>query len=1342
MSSPVSQPPPIANDKRQAYVVDADYAQQRMWFLEQLWANEGAYNVAVAVRLKGHIDIARLQAAIDRTVARHETLRTGFEDEDGTLKQIIYLQRTVELVVRDVVEAEIDDHIARNAKRHFDLKDDPLLYIELLRISEDDSVLALVLHHIIADERSVSNLYAELSMQMANPKAELPKLAVQYADYSAWQQKRLREATLGAQLEHWKQRFAKLPAPLELPVDRPRRPVQTTVGNRYEFCISGPASQRLILLCRSSGTTLFSGVVAAYTALLAKLTNQTDLVVGTPTANRNLPELEPLIGMFLNTVMLRCELETATSFHDLLVATQRESISALANQDVPFDRLIQVLKPPRDASRSPIFQTMVTFQGEPFVPSAFGDCSAEWYPTNRGVARFELSLYAEVADGKLLCELEYNTDLFDRKTVVRFAEYLDSLIQQATLRPDEPLLGLNILPHTERQRLIQDRNATKRSWPTESILDSIDSHAMRQPNKVAAQCEQYSFNYADIKRRSTNIHYTLLQQLIKPGDRIAVRMNRTADVVCWLLGIWRTGAAYVPIDPHFPADRQQHIVRDSQCAAMVVDDAPVANIDFNGLVIHSDEIEIGSPPDSSIAEVADSATAYVIYTSGSTGRPKGVSISHRAVKNFLRSMQETPGFTEEDSLLSVTTLSFDISVLELFLPLLAGGRVVVASYAQTLDGRELAALIERERIAVMQATPATWQLMIEAGFSGVKHPLKILCGGEALSKKLAGALLDTGAELWNMYGPTETTVWSSICRVTERSLRDCPSVPLGDPIANTQLLVLNRTLSPVPRGVCGQLFIGGEGLATEYLNDPELTSQKFASSPLVTGKRLYATGDLVRFDTHGNLLFVGRSDFQVKVRGFRIELGEVESAVRQVTNLEQVVVSAQPIPDSAQDNQLVAYLIQSEKDRLPQSELRDLLREKLPDYMLPAHFLWLESFPLTANRKVDRKRLPAPTADRHISGSRELKPPSNELEEKLVDLWQSVLGVAEIGVDQNFFDLGGHSLAAARMMRQAEELVGHRLPLAMLLTDPTIELLADAIRQKTWQSQWKSLVPIRKSGTKPPLFCVHAAGGNILLYRDLAKRLGNDRPIYGLQSEALDGSLPKADSVEEIASRYIEEIRCVQPSGIYNICGYCLGGTIAYEIAQQLRQSGQTVGTIALFDTHRRWLDYSLPTQLYANVQQVYFHAANLLLSGRKGMRAFVVEKLQEWKRRRHRKQQARLSHLEQLAGTSTDDPLHVLDGFYDAVSEAYEAKKYDGRLTVFRPKSAYVGYDQRTLGWVGMAADLNIVSLPVYPAGMLLEPFVERLATELNAELDRTDSERNLASNSRSLGRIQQIGK
>ncbi|GAB5404014.1 MAG: hypothetical protein Aurels2KO_22450 [Aureliella sp.] len=1321
MTTPVSQSSPTAHDKRQAYVVDADDAQQRMWFLERLWANEGAYNVAVAVRVKGQVDPDQLQSAINTTVSRHETLRTGFEDEDDTLKQIIHFERPIELVVREVAEAEIDDHIARSAKRNFDLQADPLLHIELLQIANGDCILVLVLHHIIADERSVTNLYAELSAQMANPDAQLPELHVQYADYSAWQQKRLKQATLGSQIDYWKRRFAALPAPLDLPVDRPRPAIQSTAGDRYEFYVSAGASQRLIRFCRSSGTTLFAGVVAAYTALLAKLTNQTDLVVGTPTANRNRPELEPLIGMFLNTVMLRSTLDATTSFRDLLAVTQQESLAALANQDVPFDRLVQVLRPPRDASRAPVFQTMVTFQGEPFVPQTFGNCKAEWYPTDRGVARFELSLYAEVADGKLLCELEYNKDLFDRDTIVRFAEYFDSLIQQATLRPEAPLLGLNILPHTERQLLIQDRNTTRREWPVGSVLETIRSHAQLQPHKVAAQCAKHSFTYADIDRRLTSVAHTMKRLGVKPGDRVAVCMDRTADVVCWLLGIWQSGAAYVPIDPYFPRERRQHIADDSRCVAMVVDSTTAAEIDFSGTVVHAEELDTTDKGALPYEQDALSA-AYVIYTSGSTGRPKGVSIPHRAVNNFLRSMQRTPGFTDEDILLSVTTLSFDISVLELFLPLISGGRVIVANHSQTLDGRELSGIIASHGVTVMQATPATWQLMLEAGFSSSERPLKILCGGEALSAELASALLNTGAELWNMYGPTETTVWSSVQQVSNNTLRDYSTVPIGTPIANTQFFILNESFSLVPRGVCGQLFIGGDGLATEYLHRPKLTQEKFVNSKLVSGKRLYATGDLVRTDANGNMLFVGRSDFQVKVRGFRIELGEIESAIEKVAGTEQVVVSHWPTQANSQEDRLVAYLVQPESDRLDASQLRNQLREELPDYMLPSHFIWLDSFPLTPNRKVDRKRLPAPVIAAQPQAGSKLKQPSNELEAKLAEQWRSALGVSEIGVDQDFFELGGHSLVAARVMRAAEQIVGARLPLALLLAAPTVELLASSIQRQTWRGDWQSLVPLRESGLKPPLFCVHAAGGNVLLYRDLTKRLDENRPVYGLQSEALDGNLPEADCVEQIAARYIDEIRSVQPLGPYHICGYCLGGTIAYEMAQQLRQSGQIVGTVALFDTHRKWLDYSPATQLYANWQQIYFHAANVVLSGRRGVRAFLHEKMREWKRRRTRKKQAQASQNENAAGESIDAPLHVLDGFYDAISEAYEPKKFEGRLTIFRPKSAYVGYDSETLGWSGVATDLNVVSLPVYPAGMLLEPFVAELTTELNAELDLMD--------------------
>ncbi len=864
----------------------------------------------------------------------------------------------------------------------------------------------------------------------------------------------------------------------------------------------------------------------------------------------------------------------------------------------------------------------------------------------------------------------------------------------------------------------------------DTVLSLILAQCRLVPDKIAVECGTQTLTYRDIDRRSSAIASWLVAHGASPGKRVGLCVARTADMVCWLLGIWKTGAAYVPIDPSFPADRRNLIAGDAQ-VQVLVSDAEYRN-DFSALVdrvvVTTDlEASLSSQPGESTCThfASPNDTAYIIYTSGSTGKPKGVVVSHRAVKNFLQSMQKSPGLSEGDRLLAITTLSFDISVLEVFLPLVAGATLIVATREQAMDGQLLKQLLTRQLVTVMQGTPASWQLLLDSGWEG-DGKLKMLCGGEALQPGLAEQLLARGGQLWNMYGPTETTVWSAVHRVDLSAVARAAEVEgvlsVGTPIANTQLYVLDESKSLTPLGVAGQLYIGGDGLATGYFGQVELTEEKFIDNPWRPGQKMYATGDLVKRKANGELVFLGRIDHQVKIRGFRIELGEIETALAEHPSVEQSVVMAKQLDA---ENRLVAYLIAApiqagrpENEPVSSRDLRQFLKRDLPDYMLPSHFVWLDAFPQTPNRKVDRARLPSPEIASGMASDADIQPACNKLEQQIVNTWKSVLGLADVGVNQDFFDLGGTSLAAARMMRELEEVQGQRLPLALLISHPTVKRLAGALTREGWEANWKSLVPIDERGNNAPLYCIHAAGGNILLYRDLARHFSGVRPIYGLQSEALAGDLPSAPNVQAIAAAYVAEIRALQPTGVYNLCGYCLGGTIAYEMAVQLKALGCDVGTVALFDTHPKWVRYSFWQDQIATVQQIYFHAANVLLSGRRGVGAFVREKLAELRRRRARRSEARRSN-SQSSGAGIERKIHVLDDYYDRITEAYDPQRYDGKVVLFQPRSHYVGYGAPALAWKELVPDLRIVDLPVYPAGMLLEPFVSELAQNLSSELD-----------------------
>jgi amino acid adenylation domain-containing protein len=709
--------------------------------------------------------------------------------------------------------------------------------------------------------------------------------------------------------------------------------------------------------------------------------------------------------------------------------------------------------------------------------------------------------------------------------------------------------------------------------------------------------------------------------------------------------------------------------------------------------------------------------AYTIYTSGSTGRPKGVMIEHRSAVNFLTSMQKEPGFNENDVLLAVTTVSFDIAAMELLLPLITGGMVVMARKDEVVDGHLLLKLIERRGVTTLQATPATWKLLIDAGWRSTPR-LRMLCGGEPLPRELANQMLKRGGELWNMYGPTETTIWSSVQKIELGS----DPVLIGPPIANTQFYIVDRKMQPVPIGVPGELLIGGDGLSRGYLNHADLSAERFVVSPFInSGCRVYRTGDLARFRSNGAIEFLGRLDFQVKVRGFRVELGEIEQCLIQHEGVHDAVVLSGN--DESGDKRLVAYFIPVVGAEISVSGLREFLQKKLPAYMIPSFFVEMETFPLTPNGKIDRRSFPEPEESKLECDTKYVAPQS-ELELQLAELWRKALKVERIGVDDNFFELGGHSLLAARLFAQIGRKLGVNLPLAILFQAPSIRQLSQKIKQNAWKSSWKSLVPIQPQGNKLALFLIHGAEGNVLLYNRLSQELGMDQPIYGLQSRGLDGREPMETDFESMAAKYLEEIKAVQPNGPYYLGGYCLGGTIALEIAQQLKKAGDEVALLAMIETyniHSR-PPVSIPLKLIHKAQNLYFQLRNLLLSLSMGTSKFFTEK--------YRVEIGRLKVKCDILFSRLINQFHPgrrlgyqhlrIQVVNDKAEEAYRPAPYDGKIVLFRTKDYYRQFNDPCFGWGGVAKQgVAVVEMPNYPRGSLNDPFVDLLADKIKAEIE-----------------------
>lgn len=1052
------------------------YGQQALWFLHQLLPDEISFNVAGAIRIHGDLNIPALERAFEQLVERHESLRSTFHVINGEPVQRVHEAVDGFFRVEDAAgwnKAELRERLAVEAHRPFDLEHGPVLRALLYATKDSQHILLLAMDHIVTDFWSMTVLARELlALYEANKTdkpIDLPPLPARYSDYVRWQTEML-ASPQGERLEtYWRtQLTGELPA-LNLPTDRPRTPLQTYRGDSEHIMINGEVYKQLKALAQENGATMFMTLVAAFQTLLYRYSNQEQFLVGSVTAGRNHAELANLVGYFINPIALRADFSKNPSFDEILQRVRQTTLDAFKHQDYPPALLAKKLGIQRDSSRPPLFETMFILQKahetdvQTLSPFALGIDGARMEASGLTLesialggepAQFDLTMMMAESEQGLAASLQYNTDLFDASTIQRMLAHFRSLLQEITADPAKPVSLHSLLSDSQKQQILVEWNQTQTEYPRETCIHTlIEAQAKRAPDAVAVQFEDQNLTYKELNKRADAIAHVLMAQGVRPGRLVGLYVNRSMDMLVGLLGVLKAGGAYLPLDPSFPAERLEFMLADSNASVILTLSTLLPNLPKNNAqVICLDELAKGKRGRKPKATVTPDDLAYVIYTSGSTGKPKGVQIHHRAVVNFLSSMRENLGINSDDTLLAVTTLSFDIAVLELMLPLIVGARVAIASSEITADGALLSQALINSNATFMQATPASWRLLIESGWQG-KQDMKILCGGEALTNDLAEKILQRGEQVWNLYGPTETTIWSTIYRVTSTDRASISNtIHIGRPIANTQMYILDSNLQPVPIGVIGDLYIGGDGVSRGYLNRPELTAERFIDNPFDRSSTIYKTGDLARYLPDGNIEFFGRSDQQVKVRGFRIETGEVEVALAGHPSVKQAVVTAWK--EKSSDASLVAYVVStSSENEADVSQLRDFLRRKLPDYMVPSIFVNLDSLPLTPNGKVDRKALPPPTQARSALRASYVAP-RTPLEFELAEICAQVLGLENnnglsvVGVNDNFFDLGGHSLLGTRLvflLREKYGLEAADLPLRTLFEQPTVANLAQAI---------------------------------------------------------------------------------------------------------------------------------------------------------------------------------------------------------------------------------------------------------------------------------------------------------
>lgn len=1078
-------------------------AQQRLWFLNQLDPDNPSYNEHGAIQLKGPLDVAAIARSLNEIVRRHEVLRTTFEMVEGQPIQVIHSNLTFSLPVVNLYQLpepeqkrEVQRLTTEQSQKPFDLVQGPLLRWMLLQLGQQDYILLFTVHHIVFDGWSIGVLFREITALYeafsTGQPSPLPELPIQYADFAAWQRQGLQEEVLNAQLAYWKQQLKNLPN-LHLPTDRLRPAVQTFRGAKTSFCIPTHLTKALKALSQQEDVTLFMTLLAAFKTLLYRYTGSKDIVVGSPIANRNRMEIEELIGFFVNTLVLRTDLSNTPTFRKLLSRVSDVALGAYAHQDSTFEQLVEELQPQRDLSNTPLFQVMFGLQNAPMSALELSGLNLSFLARNPGTAKFDLTLFVEAAEEELIGILEYNTDLFEAATINRMAGHFQRLLEGIVANPDHPLSELPMLTEAERQQLLLDWNNTSTDYLKDQCIHQLfEAQVERTPDAVAVVFKDQQLTYRELNARANQLAHHLQQMGVDPEVIVGICVERSLEMVIGVLGILKAGGAYLPLDPAYPKERLAFILEDTQAPVLLTQQQllailPEGGADFSWsstgiledvdkgknksggayfrgiLCLDSDWEQIARQSlENPISTVTSENLAYLIYTSGSTGKPKGTLIPHRGLVNYLTWCTQAYAVEEGEGTTVHSSLAFDLTITGLFSPLLVGRRVELLPEDFSIESLT-SALRQSSNLSLVKITPAQLLLLSQqlSPSEAAGRTRAFIIGGENLLAEHIAFWQNYAPEtvLVNEYGPTETVVGCCIYQVLPGELTS-GSVPIGRPIANTQLYVLNSYLQPVPMGVVGELYIGGAGVARGYLHRPELTAEKFIPDPFShePGARLYKTGDLARFRSDGNLEFLGRIDHQVKVRGFRIELGEIEAVLVQHPGVREAVVMARE--DVPGDQRLVAYMVPVTDATPTTSDLQSFLKARLPEYMVPWAFVMLDALPLTTNGKVDRRSLPTPN---QVQLKREgvFVTPRTPVEEMLASIWSRVLGTEQVGIYDNFFELGGHSLLVTQVISQIRKVFHVDLSSRCLFEAPTIARLLEYV-ERAMGTQSESNIPLLK----------------------------------------------------------------------------------------------------------------------------------------------------------------------------------------------------------------------------------------------------------------------------------------
>lgn len=1334
------------------------FAQERFWFLDQLTPGATTYNVPMILRIEGQLDMLALERSLSEIVRRHESLRTTYVVVDGTPVQRIATAEplTLPVVELDATSAASGLDMAltvarREFERPFDLARGPLFRAHILRLDAEDHLLVFTIHHSVFDGWSRNVLYRELAALYAafstKQPTPLPELAVQYADYAVWQRAYLQGDALAPHIDYWRRQLAGAPLLLQLPSDRPRPMERAFHGKRHPFDVPGDISAKLQRLCHQEGATPYMALLAAFQTLLSRYTGQEDLLVGSPIAGRLRAETEGLIGCFLNILVLRGDLRGDPTFRELLGRVREVALGAYAHQDLPFERLLDILEPPRESSYSPVVQVLFILQNTPRSAWALPNLDLRPLDVDSGSAKYDLTLeIVETIEG-LQCSFQYDSDLFDDDAIVRLASHFQILVAGITIDPDQRLSQLPLLTAGEREQVLTDWNATTSDYPVEtSIVALFEAQVERTPDAVAFTCGSETLTYSQLNAQANQRARYLRQLGVGPETLVGVCIDRSFELVVALLAIFKAGGAYVPLDPDYPPDRLSYMLADSRAPVLLGTRASLERFpSSNALVVPLDgdaeRVAIAAESQANLdnpAETDPGRLAYVLYTSGSTGQPKGAAVEHRQLLNRFAWMWQTYPFIPNEVGCQKTSINFVDSLWEVFGPLLKGVRSVIIPDRVLKEPAQLLDVLAAERVTRLWVVPSFLRALLEAYPNLAQRAPDLTfwaVGGEALTTELYTLFNSRmpGCALVNIYGASEffdATYFD--CRTR---LGDTTTIPIGRPLANMQAYVLDSQLQPAAIGVPGDLYIGGVGLARGYLYQPELTAERFIANPFSADPhaRIYRTGDLARWRSDGQLEYLGRIDHQVKIRGFRVELGEIEATLTQHPAIQHSVVIVRE--DHPGERQLVAYVVLHEHiSSAPTArELRRFTEDYLPSHMVPVAVVILPEFPLTPSGKIHRLALPAPVWTHAADGSADTATPLNAFERELAQVWEDILGVSPVSGHENFFDLGGHSLLAVRMFARLEDVFGIKLPIALLFRAPTVEQLAALITREQPDHGPDALVTIQRGGAKAPLFLVHALGGGVMGFAPLARYLGPEQPVYGLQPDVEE---PSTDIVK-MAADYIDAMRTVQPAGPYYLSGHSAGGLIAFEMAQQLRQQGEQIGLLGVFDTHVSapgqrpnefltaqfaWrLLCDMPGYLSAYLTQ---RTTSDRIESLRTLLRVVAGELARPLRRSHDSQLRGIrallfdARMKRRAAQLPPQFSKVVHAHSQAV-RSYTPQHYPGHVTIFRAASQELFNSHfRDLGWGRLADSVSVYRIPGAHGTLIAEPHVRILAKRLSAAL------------------------